>query len=250
MLHELRSTRIIELDRWHSDMPTLMPSFLVDLVRKLDEHGVYGDILAFLPTEKTISPAVESIRKALSADQVDVYALLSSIDTRQKEAALAARPRGAKRKIVISTNLAETSLTVSGVRFVVDSGLICQEEWNPATASGSLPTKAHSQAGVRQRWGRVGRDAPGWVFPLYTRAQFSELALETPPGSSRSNLEQLYTKAKAGGIDGPLEFPWPAGYVAAGVDTDDSARLSIANFKAEIARSAAAARANGIVDDE
>jgi hypothetical protein len=60
----------------------------------------------------------------------------------------------------------------------------------------------------------------------------------------------LYTKAKAGGIDDPLEFPWPAGFVAAGVDIDDSARHSRANFKAEIVRSAAAARANGIVDDD
>jgi HrpA-like RNA helicase len=248
MLHELRSAKVIDPDRWRTEMPALMANFLVGLVRKLDEAEVYGDVLAFLPTEKTITPVVEAVRNALSAETVDVYALLSSIDTRQKEAALAARPRGAKRKIVVSTNLAETSLTVSGVRFVVDSGLICQEEWNPSTVSGSLPTKPHSQAGVRQRWGRVGRDRPGWVFPLYSRAQFVNLPLETPPGSSRSNLEQLYTKAKAGGIDDPVDFPWPAGFIATGVEVDETARQAVTNFGAELARSASAARANGIID--
>ena len=96
--------------------------------------------------------------------------------------ALAKRRKGDPRKIVISTNLAETSLTVEGVRFVVDSGVIAQSEWDPELAQGGIPTKPHSQAGIKQRWGRVGRKAPGWVFPLYTKGQYLELAEDTRPG--------------------------------------------------------------------
>jgi HrpA-like RNA helicase len=250
ILHGLRLEREIDPANWRTEMPDVVARFVCKLVDTLDREGVYGDVLAFLATEKTIIPVVEAIRTKMSSERADVYALLATIDTKQKEAALAARPRGARRKIVVSTNLAETSLTVSGVRFVVDSGLICQEEWDPAIANRSLPTKPHSQAGIRQRWGRVGRDCPGWAFPLYSRAQFDTLPRDTAPASARNNLEQLVVKAAAAGIDDLEGFPWPAAHVPSNASLDDNAQRAMENFTREIARSRATVGASGLLDSE
>ena len=95
----------------------------------------------------------------------------STIPASIRDKAIEGRSPGEKRKIVVSSNLAETSLTVKGVRYVVDSGLICQSEWDPSIASGSFPTKPHSQSGVRQRWGRVGpRRTRVGLPPVHRRA--------------------------------------------------------------------------------
>jgi len=203
---------------WAHDAPRVLGQFIVDLVRGLDEAGIYGDVLGFLATTKNIEEAVAVIRDGLGirgdhgepGDVALVYPLISSLPTEIKEKALRAQVKGDQRKIVVSTNLAETSLTVEGVRFVVDSAIIAQDEWNPQTAQGGVQTTLHSQAGIRQRWGRVGRKSPGWVFPLYTKDQFLSLNRDTAPGSTRSNLENLVMTAKMGGIDDVVNFDWPA----------------------------------------
>ena len=247
-LLEFRFRGSIPVKQWPKKMPQALADFVVALARGLDREGIYGDILAFLPTGKSIERAVAVIRGELG-DQTDVFALLSSLPTEQKEDALAARRKGDKRKIVISTNLAETSLTVEGVRFVVDSGLIAQSDWDPEHAQGGIPTIPHSQAGIRQRWGRVGRKSPGWVFPLYTKAQFLGLAQDTPPGSARANLEQLIMTAKLGGIDDVVGFDWPAAFEPRSTRLDTSATEAMAVFQRELSRADAALRAAGAVDE-
>ena len=198
----LRYEESIPMDRWQERMPSEMAKFVIQLAKGLDQAGIFGDILGFLPTRKTIEPVCEEIERVLGrAYKNQVFPLISSLPKDKQKQALAKRRKGDARKIVISTNLAETSLTVEGVRFVVDSGIIAQSEWNPDLAKGGIPTKPHSQAGIKQRWGRVGRKAPGWVFPLYTKGQYLELAEDTPPGSTRDNLEALIMTAKMGGID-------------------------------------------------
>lgn len=254
----LRFQGFVPEHQWKDTMPQVMGEYIVKLVKGLDRAGVFGDILGFLPTGKSIEEAVAIIKDGLGIrdeadDPATVYALLSSLEGDKKAKALAAQGKGDKRKIVISTNLAETSLTVEGVRFVVDSGLIAQEQWDPAIAQGGIPTIAHSQAGVRQRWGRVGRKAPGWVFPLYTKAQFLALRQDTPPGSARSNLEQLIMTAKLGGIDNVVQFDWPAKFVpgpASGVVLDESAMEAQRIFLAELERADAALKSSGAIDPE
>lgn len=245
-LHSLRFGREIPGWQWKKEMPTALARFLVELVNGLDQLEVFGDVLAFLPTEAKIRAAVDEARAAIG-ERADVFGLLAATEPDEKERALAARKRGDRRKVVVSTNLAETSLTVEGVRFVVDSGLIAQSEWNATIAAGSVPTLQHSQAGIRQRWGRVGRDAPGWVFPLYTRAEFDKLRKDTPPGSTRSNLEQLIMTAKAGGVDDIEAFPWPAAYDHPSLDAP--ARAAMGTFMQERSRATSALAANGAVDD-
>ncbi len=237
----------IDPKQWKKQMPELVGTFVTSLVNGLDNEDIFGDVLAFLPTTKAIEEAIEIIRPVLG-DRADVYALLSSIPKEEKDAALDARRKGSKRKVVISSNLAETSLTVEGVRFVVDSGLICQEEWDPESASGGLPTMPHSQSGIKQRWGRVGRKGPGWVFPLYTKGQFSQLPEDTRPGSTRSNLESLIMTAKLGGVDDVINFPWPAAFEPTTVTLDKTATDARDVFGKEIRRATGALKETGAVD--
>ena len=247
-LMPLRFQEPFSAGQWRTKMPETLGKFVVQLAKGLDRAGIYGDILAFLPTGKNIEEACEIIRAGM-ADRAEVFALLSSLPAEDKRNALEARRKGDRRKIVVSTNLAETSLTVEGVRFVVDSGLIAQSEWDADAAQGGIRTKAHSQAGIRQRWGRVGRKAPGWVFPLYTKGQLIELSEDTDPGSTRDNLEQLIMTAKLGGIDDVVGFDWPAAFLPQPpVVLDDTALAARDKFVKELARANEALKQGGAVD--
>ena len=250
-LLDLRYTGHVPVEQWRERMPAEMAAFVVQLAKGLDERGVFGDILGFLPTRRTIEPACEEIERALGkAYRGNVFPLISTLPAEVQRKALAKRRKGDPRKIVISTNLAETSLTVEGVRFVVDSGVIAQSEWDPDLAQGGIPTKAHSQAGIKQRWGRVGRKAPGWVFPLYSKGQYLDLAEDTPPGSARENLEALVMTAKMGGIDDVVGFPWPAAFQPTTTDLDESARNARDIFLRELRRADVALCAGGAIDGD
>lgn len=153
-LSSLRCINPIPPDEWKKKMPDALARQIVAIVKGTKD----GDILGFLPTKDSIMNAVGQIKNGIS-EACDVYPLLASMEQEIIDTALAAREPGAKRKIVVSSNLAETSMTVAGVRYIVDSGLICQEEWDSEIVKGTFPSKPHSQSGLRQRWGRVGRDA-------------------------------------------------------------------------------------------
>ncbi|MBX7136013.1 MAG: DUF349 domain-containing protein [Fimbriimonadaceae bacterium] len=247
-LRRLAATEEIPIDQWRQRMPTAVAQQILRLLEETKPDS--GDILAFLPTTDLIQKSCDQVRRGLQRVQsrVNVYALLSTVTEADKRAALAPSKSG-ERKVVISSNLAETSLTVSGVRYVVDSGLICQSEWDPEIAQESLPTKPHSQSGVRQRWGRVGRDQVGWVFPLYTQRQFLEnMPRDTPPGSTRANLEQFLIKLKAAGVDSPASIEMPANFTNDQYAPDTEARRAADVFSAEIVRAELALAANGAVD--
>lgn len=244
-LEKLRCVAEIPTTDWRRAMPEAVVQQVVEIARSTD----WGDILAFLPTSDTIQRTVERIYNELDdlGLDFDVYPLLASTTKAITDKAIAARSRGDKRKIVISSNLAETSLTVKGIRYVVDSGLICQEEWDTNLASGSFPVKPHSQSALRQRWGRVGRDMPGWVFPLYTAEQFLSLARNTPPETSQKNLESHYMKLLSSGLD-PDAMPLPGSYAAEDADVDKAGRDNIDQFERESSRARRALAAAGAID--
>lgn len=248
-LLDLRYQKKIPIEQWREQMPGELTKFVIQLAKGLDREGIYGDILGFLPTAATINTACEEIIRALGSKyRRHVFPLISSLKRDEQIKALERRRKGDPRKIVISTNLAETSLTVEGVRFIVDTGIIAQSEWDPDLASGSIPTKSHSQAGIKQRWGRVGRKAPGWVFPLYTKGQYLQLAEDTPPGSTRENLETLVMTAKMGGIDDVVNFPWPAAFEPNTTELDESALRGRETFCRELVRADAALHVGGALD--
>lgn len=236
----------IPVEEWSEKMP----SAVARQVLSIAEGTEWGDILGFLPTKTKIYQAIEEIQSGLAQRGLDfdVFPLLSSVDKKIIEKAIAARRRGEKRKIVISSNLAETSLTVSGVRFVVDSGLICQSTWNMELVTGNMVTIPHSQSGLRQRWGRVGRDSPGWVFPLYTTEQFLLLAHDTPPESTRKNLESFCSKLIAAGVD--IEnADLPASFEDSGFEQDSFGREASETFKAELSRAHGTLKQTGLIDE-
>jgi HrpA-like RNA helicase/predicted RNA-binding protein with RPS1 domain len=115
------------------------------------------------------------------------------------------------RRVIISTNVAETSLTVDGIVYVVDCGLIKESRWDSVNGASELPTFFHSRAGCRQRWGRAGRVRDGEAHMLYTDVQFEDplvFPAHTLPQIQRSCLESVVLAAKAAGINDIKNFDW------------------------------------------
>jgi hypothetical protein len=115
------------------------------------------------------------------------------------------------RRIVIATNLAETSLTVDGIVYVVESGLIKESRWDCDRSASDLQPRIHSRAGCLQRMGRAGRVRDGEAHMLYTDEEFEDDSIFSPyavPEIQRSPLEQVILKAKAAGIDDIEKFDW------------------------------------------
>ncbi|TDA67628.1 MAG: hypothetical protein D9V45_01835 [Chloroflexi bacterium] len=172
-----------------------------------------GDILGFLQGEKPIEQAVAAIRRSIKSipklSNVDVFPLYTTLPQEEQNKALLAKPDRTRRRVVITTNVAETSLTVEDVVYVVDSGLINEAQWDPESQTKRVVTVLHSQAGCKQRWGRAGRVCPGQAFCLYTEEQFAQLFPPyTIPQIQRSDLESVVLAAKAAGIDDLSTFEW------------------------------------------
>jgi HrpA-like RNA helicase len=234
----------LPVEQWRQKMPSEVAKQVVALLRGTD----WGDVLAFLPTRPLIEECVAAIRKATTAEEVTVHELLASTPPALQELALAIPAAGEPRRVIVSTNIAETSMTIDGISFVVDSGLICQQEWTTDTASSSFPSVPHSQDGLRQRWGRVGRKAPGWVLPLYTREQFESFAEHTPPETVRGNLESYVLTAKAIGIDDPLELPSVTLHSAGAGDDQQATQAD--HYRREVKRAKRALAARGHIDGD
>lgn len=172
-----------------------------------------GDILGFLQGEKPIDRAVSLIREMVDdepmlAGKVDVLPLYTKLPQRQQDLALKPKKDKKRWRVVISTNVAETSLTVEGIVHVIETGLINESQWDPETQTSFVIPKIHSQAGCKQRWGRAGRIQPGIAHCLYTEEQFSQFPPHTFPEIVRAPLDQIVLTAKAAGVDNVKDFDW------------------------------------------
>ncbi|KXZ53924.1 hypothetical protein GPECTOR_6g842 [Gonium pectorale] len=110
------------------------------------------------------------------------------------------------RKAILATNIAETSITIPGVRYVIDTGHVKARDYNAKLGLESLSVVPVSQAQARQRSGRAGREGPGKAFRLYTEASFGQLEPTTPPEITRCNLASVVLQLKAMGIEDVLGF--------------------------------------------
>ncbi|CAB3398143.1 unnamed protein product [Caenorhabditis bovis] len=170
-----------------------------------------GDILVFLTGQEEIDTSCEVLyerMKSLGPDVPEliilpVYgALPSEMQTRIFEPA----PPG-KRKVVIATNIAETSLTIDGIFYVVDPGFVKQKIYNPKSGMDSLVVTPISQAAAKQRAGRAGRTGPGKCYRLYTERAYRDEMLPTPvPEIQRTNLASTLLQLKAMGINNLIDF--------------------------------------------
>lgn len=174
-----------------------------------------GDILLFLTGQDEVDAAVQSIydeARALSGAALGILAvpLYAGLPRSDQELVFGPTPRG-KRKIIVATNIAETSVTVPGIVYVLDCGFSKQRFYNPETDVEALVTAPISRASAQQRAGRAGRVRPGKCYRLYTEESFlNDMAAEAVPEMQRSNLVNPVLQLKALGIDNIMRFDWPA----------------------------------------
>ena len=157
-----------------------------------------GSILAFLPGQREIERTAERLGGRVPAN-ADIVPLFGNLDARTQDAAIRPAPAD-RRKIVLATSIAETSLTIDGVRVVVDSGLSRLPKYEPATGLTRLETVRVSRASADQRAGRAGRTQPGVAIRLWRAEQTAALPAFTPPEILEADLSGLVLDAAAFGV--------------------------------------------------
>eukprot|EP00842_Homolaphlyctis_polyrhiza_P007123 jgi/Hompol1/9/HPOL_001305-RA len=169
-----------------------------------------GDILVFLTGQEEI----ENLEKLLNeqsrtlppdAQNMLICPIFASLPTSQQTKVFEAAPANT-RKIVLATNIAETSITISGIRYVIDTGMVKVRAFSAKTGIETLSVQAISKASAWQRTGRAGREGPGLCFRLYTEESFKKLADETEPEIMRCNLSMVLLLLKASGIEDIANF--------------------------------------------
>ena len=146
-----------------------------------------GDILVFVSGEREIREATEALRKHLLAE-IDILPLYSRLSSAEQDRIFHST---GKQRVIIATNVAETSLTVPGIRHVIDTGLARISRYSYRSKVQRLPIEPISQASANQRQGRCGRNAPGICIRLYSDDDFNSRALFTDPEILRTNLASV-----------------------------------------------------------
>jgi ATP-dependent helicase HrpB len=164
-----------------------------------------GDILAFLPGAGEIARTAE--RLAGLHESISIHPLHGSLEPAAQRTALRPAAPGA-RKIILATSIAETSLTIDGVRIVVDSGLARRPRHDLAAGMTRLVTERASQAAVIQRAGRAGRQRAGVAYRLWEAAATNGLPLYDPPELLESDLTGLVLECALWGVDDPARLRW------------------------------------------
>jgi ATP-dependent helicase HrpA len=162
-----------------------------------------GDVLVFLPGEREIRDTAEVLRKRkVRAEILPLYSRLSAAEQDR------VFKRAATRRIVLATNVAETSLTVPGIRYVIDSGLARVKRYSYRNKVEMLRVEPISQAAAKQRAGRCGRVANGVCVRLYSEEDFDGRPAYTDPELLRSSLAAVILRAKSLGLDEVERFPF------------------------------------------
>ncbi|MFC0011614.1 ATP-dependent helicase HrpB [Devosia nitrariae] len=160
-----------------------------------------GSMLVFLPGQAEISRVAERLRDRIPPD-VDLAPLFGQLSASEQDRAVQPAPAG-RRKVVLATSIAETSLTIEGVRIVVDSGLARVPAYEPATGLTTLETRRVSRAAADQRRGRAGRTEPGVCFRLWNEAQTAALQTFDAPEILEADLSSLVLDLASWGVHDP-----------------------------------------------
>lgn len=198
--------RLFDVDTHYSDSP--LPEWPADAVagavRRALSDTTDGDVLVFLPGQGEIM----AVRDRLDSMQgVDVLPLFGALSFAEQDRAMAASPAG-RRKVVLATDIAETSLTIEGVRVVVDSGIRRVPLFDPASGMTRLVTRPISQASANQRRGRAGRTAPGVCYRLWTRLEQEHKVPFDPPEILGADLASLALELACWGVDDASTLTW------------------------------------------
>jgi ATP-dependent helicase HrpA len=168
----------------------------------LESHS--GDILIFMPTEREIRETWELLEGSLGAG-VEVIGLFGRMPAAEQQRIFEPGPR---RRIIVSTNVAETSLTLPRIRYVIDSGLARMSRYNPRTRTKRLPVEAVAQSSANQRAGRAGRIQDGICIRLYDLEDFEKRPRFTQPEIQRANLAEVILRMKAFRLGEIETFPF------------------------------------------
>lgn len=164
-----------------------------------------GGLLAFLPGVAEIERTAE--RLSGLGPEIDLHRLHGSLDPGAQRAAIAPAPPG-RRKLVLATSIAETSLTLDGVRIVVDSGLARRPRYDRSAGMTRLVTERASQASATQRAGRAGRQSPGVAYRLWEAAATAGMPPFDPPEILEADLSALLLDCALWGVSDPGQLKW------------------------------------------
>ena len=159
----------------------------VAAVRRIEQKDPRGDILVFMPTEQDIRDTCELIT-AGSRHGAEVMPLFARLSAAEQQRVFR---RAAKRKIIVATNVAETSITIPGITYVVDTGMARISRYSPRTRTIALPVTAISRSSADQRAGRCGRVQNGICYRLYSEEDYRNRDQFTPPEIVRANLAEV-----------------------------------------------------------
>jgi len=180
-------------------------AFLNTVIDAVDEAGLHdplGDILIFLPGEREIREITHALQQ-ISMRDTEILPLYSRLSPAEQDRVFKSH-RG--RRIVLATNVAETSLTVPGIRFVIDSGLARISRYSSQSKVQRLPIEPISQASANQRAGRCGRVAAGICFRLYAEEDFNNRAEHTDPEIRRTHLASVILQMTSLGLGNIHDF--------------------------------------------
>lgn len=165
-----------------------------------------GSILVFLPGVGEIQQVAKALENTLP-DNVTVHQLYGDLDKQAQDQAIQPAPKNL-RKIVLSTDIAESSLTIEGVNVVVDAGLMRTSSFDPRTGMARLNTVRVSKASANQRSGRAGRLAPGHCYRMWTETEHQNLIDHTSPEIINADLAPLAMELLAWGVNDSSELEW------------------------------------------
>jgi ATP-dependent helicase HrpB len=167
--------------------------------------GGEGDVLVFMPGGFEISQTIEAIRHTSESKGFILLPLHGELSPKDQDAAVA---RYGQRKVVVSTNVAETSLTIDGIRLVIDSGLARIPRYDPYRGINTLLIEKISQSSADQRTGRAGRTAPGVCMRLWSREEHGHRQVQELPEIKRLDLAEVVLTLKAAGVEDLRKFRW------------------------------------------
>ena len=182
-----------------------MADAIVEAADELARYGE-GDILVFLAGEREIREAAEALRKSPLRRDDEILPLFARLSHAEQHKIF--HPSGSKRRIVLATNVAETSLTVPRIRYVIDTGLARVKRYSARAKVEQLHVEKISQAAAQQRAGRCGRVAAGVCVRLYAEDDFNQRSAFTDPEIIRSNLAAVILRMMALGFGDMETFPF------------------------------------------
>ncbi|MBI4512394.1 MAG: ATP-dependent helicase HrpB [Deltaproteobacteria bacterium] len=218
--------RMFDVAVEHAEFPDERPleKQVTSALRKLLAEGLDGDVLVFLPGLAEIRRCGETCAEVAEAHDLVLVTLHGDLPLAEQDRAI--RP-ATKRKVILSTNVAETSVTIEGVTAVIDSGLARVASHSPWTGVRTLRLSRVSRASAAQRAGRAGRMRPGRCVRLYTRHDHDTRAQYERPEIARLDLSEAILSLRGLGVASPMELEWLEPPPAAAVASSEALLLRL-----------------------